>query len=107
MIKSVKHLGLSVMAMLQLAAGLAQNKTIDQRVDSVLQLMTVEEKIGQLNQYNGNWKATGPITPDGDKLTQVRKGMLGSMLNVMGVEHTRQLQEIALQSRMKIPLLFG
>ena len=33
--------------------------------------------------------------------------MLGSMLNVTGVEHTRQLQEIAMQSRLKIPLLFG
>ena len=88
-------------------AALAQRKTIDQKVDSVLKLMTLEEKIGQLNQYNGDWAATGPITPDGDKQNQVRKGMLGSMLNVTGVDHTRQLQEMAMQSRMKIPLLFG
>jgi beta-glucosidase len=82
-------------------------KTIDQRVDSVLRLMTLEEKIGQMNQYNGDWDATGPITKDGDKQDQIRKGMLGSMLNVTGVEHTRTLQEIAMQSRLKIPLLFG
>jgi beta-glucosidase len=69
--------------------------------------MTLEEKIGQMNQYNGDWDATGPITKDGDKQNQIRKGMLGSMLNVTGVEHTRQLQEIAMQSRLKIPLLFG
>lgn len=87
--------------------GLFAQKPIDQRVDSVLRLMTLEEKVGQLNQYNGDWEATGPITPDGDKQNQIRKGMVGSMLNVMGVEHTRQLQEIALQSRRKIPLLFG
>ena len=32
----------------------------EQRVDSVLKLMTLDEKIGQLNQYTGNWQATGP-----------------------------------------------
>ena len=85
----------------------AQHKTIDQKVDSVLKLMTLDEKIGQMNQYNGDWDATGPITKDGDKQNQIRKGMLGSMLNVTGVEHTRQLQEIAMESRLKIPLLFG
>jgi beta-glucosidase len=84
-----------------------QRKTIDQKVDSVLRLMTLDEKIGQMNQYNGDWDATGPITKDGDKQNQIRKGMLGSMLNVTGVEHTRTLQEIAMQSRLKIPLLFG
>ena len=85
----------------------AQRKTVDQRVDSVLRLMTLDEKIGQMNQYNGDWDATGPITNDGDKQNQIRKGMLGSMLNVTGVDHTRTLQEIAMQSRLKIPLLFG
>jgi beta-glucosidase len=86
---------------------IAQKKTIAQKVDSVLKLMTLDEKVGQMNQYNGDWDATGPITADGDKQNQIRKGMLGSMLNVTGVEHTRQLQEIAMQSRLKIPLLFG
>jgi len=87
--------------------GLGQKKTIAQKVDSVLRLMTLEEKVGQMNQYNGDWEATGPITKDGDKQNQIRKGMLGSMLNVTGVEHTRQLQQMAMQSRLKIPLLFG
>ncbi|HYC27521.1 MAG TPA: glycosyl hydrolase, partial [Chitinophagaceae bacterium] len=85
----------------------AQRKTIDQRVDSVLKLMTLEEKVGQLNQYNGDWGYTGPITEDGNKLAQIRSGQVGSMLNIMGVDHTRQLQEMAMQSRLKIPLLFG
>ena len=84
-----------------------RKKTIAQKVDSVLQLMTLEEKVGQMNQYNGDWEATGPITKDGDKQNQIRKGMLGSILNVTGVVHTRQLQEMAMQSRLKIPLLFG
>src|SRR4249919_2822818 len=86
---------------------IAQRKTIDQKVDSVLRLMTLDEKIGQMNQYNGDWDATGPITKDGDKQNQIKKGMLGSILNVTGVEHTRQLQEVAMESRLKIPLLFG
>lgn len=85
----------------------AQKKSVDKKVDSVLKLMTLEEKIGQMNQYNGDWAATGPITNDGDKQTQIKNGMVGSMLNVTGVDHTRTLQQIAMQSRMKIPLLFG
>jgi beta-glucosidase len=99
---------LYTMALLLAAMGAgAQRKTIGQRADSILQRMTLEEKVGQLNQYNGDWEATGPITPDGSKQDQIRQGLLGSMLNVVGVEHTRSLQVMAMQSRMKIPLLFG
>jgi hypothetical protein len=89
-----------------LPAGKA-GKTIDQRVDSVLKLMTLDEKVGQMNQYNGDWAATGPITKDADKQEQIRNGKVGSMLNVTGTDHTRTLQQIAMQSRLKIPLLFG
>ena len=39
---------------------------IDRKVDSVLSLMTLEEKIGQMNQYNGFWDVTGPVPKDGD-----------------------------------------
>ena len=53
--------------------------------------MTLDEKIGQMNQYNGNWAATGPIKKDRDKQEQICKGMVGSMLNVTGVGHTRML----------------
>jgi beta-glucosidase len=98
---------LTLTLLLSITAACGQKKTIAQKVDSVLHLMTLEEKVGQMNQYNGDWDATGPITKDGDKQEQIRKGMLGSMLNVTGVEHTRQLQEMAMQSRLKIPLLFG
>jgi beta-glucosidase len=76
-------------------------------LDSLIRLMTLDEKIGQMNQYSSDFAATGPITKDGDKQTQVRKGMIGSYLNVTGAERTRSLQEIAMQSRLKIPLLFG
>ena len=94
-------------ACLLLPALLPAQKTIDQKVDSVLSLMTLEEKVGQLNQYSGDWISTGPITNDGDKQNQIRRGQIGSMLNIMGTRHTRQLQEMAMQSRLRIPLLFG
>jgi beta-glucosidase len=99
----------SIILILLIATGsvTAQRKTIDQRVDSVLRLMTLEEKVGQLNQYSGEWAHTGPITADGRKQDQVRNGQLGSMLNVTGYDHTRQIQEMAMQTRLKIPLLFG
>lgn len=98
---------LSLLALSFSAFSKAQPKAIDQKVDSVLSLMTLEEKVGQLNQYSGDWISTGPITQDGDKQNQVRRGQLGSMLNIMGTRHTRLLQEMAMQSRLKIPLLFG
>jgi beta-glucosidase len=85
----------------------SQKKSVGQKVDSVLRLMTLEEKIGQLNQYNDDNKATGPVTVDNDKVGQIRKGLVGSLLNVLGTERTRSWQNIAMQSRLKIPLLFG
>ena len=69
--------------------------------------MTLEEKIGQLNQYSDDWSATGPVTVDNAKATQIKNGQVGSLLNCIGVERTASWQKIAMQSRMKIPLLFG
>ena len=97
----------SMIGLFSTHAGTAQKKSIEQRVDSVLKKMTLQEKIGQMNQYSGPWAHTGPITEQGDLLQQIRDGKLGSLLNVTGVAHTRQLQEIAMQSRLKIPLLFA
>ncbi len=85
----------------------AQPGSISKKVDSVLRLMTIEEKIGQLNQYTGDLTATGPITFSGDKPMEISAGRVGSMLNILGVAHTRQYQDLAMQSRLKIPLLFG
>ena len=85
----------------------SQSKSVDQKVDSVLRLMTLNEKIGQMNQYNDDWKATGPVTLDNDKETQIQNGEVGSLLNCMGTARVRRWQKIAMQSRLKIPLLFG
>jgi len=84
-----------------------QEKTIDRKIESLLKRMTIEEKIGQLTQYSGDWKATGPVTFKGDHKELIKAGKIGSMLNVLGTNYTRQYQEIAMQSRLKIPLLFA
>ncbi len=86
---------------------LAQTNDAYRRADSLLKLMTLNEKIGQLNQYNDDWDATGPVTVDPNKAEQVKKGEVGSLLNCVTVQRTRKWQSIAMQSRLKIPLLFG
>lgn len=86
--------------------GVAQ-QSIDQKVNALLKQMTLEEKIGQLNQYTGDNQATGPITINPNKEAEIKSGLVGSMLNILGTKYTRQYQELAMQSRLKIPLLFG
>jgi len=84
---------------------------IDKKVDSVLSLMTLQEKIGQMNQYNGFWNVTGPEPKEGDaakKYEHLRTGMVGSMLNIRGVDEVRKVQKIAVEeSRLGIPLIIG
>lgn len=81
------------------------------RINSLMAQMTLEEKIGQMNLYNGFWDFTGPAPAEGDaanKYQQLREGSVGAMLNIHGVENVRKLQEIAVnESRLGIPLLFG
>ncbi|RKS13185.1 beta-glucosidase BglX [Flavobacterium sp. 120] len=102
----MKKIGTTIL-LLVCFIGFSQQKTIDQKVNALLKQMTLEEKIGQLNQYTGNNQATGPITINPNKETEIKKGLIGSMLNVLGTKYTRQYQELAMQSRLKIPLLFG
>lgn len=87
------------------------NPAIEAKVDALLQKMTLEEKIGQMNQYNGFWNITGPAPKEGnakEKYDHLRKGLVGSVLNVTGVENVRKLQEMVMkESRLGIPLIFG
>lgn len=85
--------------------------SIDTKVDSVLKLMTLDEKVGQLNQYNGFWEVTGPSPKEGQaakKYENLKKGLVGSMINIKGVTNVKALQKIAVeQTRLGIPLIFG
>ena len=88
-----------------------KSNPLDSKVDSILKLMTLEEKVGQLNQYNGFWDITGPTPKDGQaakKYADLKNGLVGSMLNVKGVKDVRAIQKIAVEeTRLGIPLLFG
>jgi len=97
----------STVLFLVFSISFSQSKSIDLRVEALLKKMTLEEKIGQLNQYTDDWNITGPLIVNPNKEADIKAGMLGSMLNVNGVERTRKYQELAMQSRLKIPLLFG
>ncbi|MDP2068918.1 MAG: glycoside hydrolase family 3 N-terminal domain-containing protein [Lutibacter sp.] len=103
----VKKIVLSFLLLINISLVFSQQKTISQKVDALLKQMTIEEKIGQLTQYSFDWRATGPITVKRDQEEAIKNGKVGAMLNVLGSKYTRQYQEIAMQSRLKIPLLFG
>jgi beta-glucosidase len=79
-------------------------RVVEQRVNALLAQMTLEEKLGQLQQLDG--EGPGNFRPEHVEL--VRKGLLGSTLNVRGAQRTNQLQRVAVnESRLKIPVLFG
>lgn len=80
---------------------------IDERVDSVLSLMTLEEKIGQMVLYTSDWDVTGPTMRD-SYLDDIRNGHCGNIFNAHTAAYTRKLQKVAVEeSRLGIPLLFG
>ncbi len=103
----MKKLSISFIILLVSFLGFSQTNDIDQKVTELLNKMTLEEKIGQLNQYTNDANLTGPLVVNPNKEREIKDGLLGSMLNVNGADRTRKYQELAMQSRLKIPLLFG
>lgn len=97
--------------LLSCATGYSQTTVADRgiqgRIDSLLGVMTLEEKVGQLNLVGADW------TTKWNEISQrqremVRAGHLGGVLNAVGFEPTTNLQRIAVEeSRLRIPLLFG
>ena len=84
---------------------------VEPRIDALLAQMTLEEKVGQLNQYASALDLTGPAPAAGDspdRFAVLQKGWVGSLLNVTGAEATRKAQRLAVESsRLHIPLVFG
>ncbi|MEA2203982.1 MAG: beta-glucosidase [Blastocatellia bacterium] len=77
---------------------------VEQRVNALIARMTLAEKLGQLQQLDG--ESDGKFRPE--HLDLIRKGLLGSTLNVRGAQRTNQLQHVAMdESRLKIPVLLG
>ena len=88
----------------------SEEDKLSARVDSVLSLMTLDEKIGQLNQlsFGIGWGPTVKVAVPDEYKQQIREGKIGSFLNAIGAEFTYELQKVATQeSRLKIPLIFG
>lgn len=86
-------------------------KPIEERISLLMKEMTIEEKVGQMNQYNGSLDFTGPrpkSDSETEKYNHIKKGMVGSMLTVRGAAEVRAVQKMAVEeSRLGIPLIFG
>ena len=90
-----------------MAAPQADKDKMDQFIDNLMGKMTLQEKIGQLNLPVSGEIVTGQAKSS-DVAGKIRKGQVGGLFNVKGVENIREVQKIAIeQSRLKIPLLFG
>jgi beta-glucosidase len=83
------------------------SKQVNDRVEALLQQMTLDEKIGQLVQFSAGY-ATGPGASNLKYDELAERGQVGSMINVVGAEATNHYQHLAVEkSRLHIPILFG
>lgn len=94
-------------AVTAMAAPQADKGKMDKFIDNLMGKMTLQEKIGQLNLPVSGEIVTGQAKSS-DVAGKIRKGQVGGLFNVKGVDNIREVQKIAVeQSRLKIPLLFG
>jgi len=102
---------LAQLAIVSPEASGADPADVERRIDALLERMTLQEKIGQLNQYSSNFDITGPPPKEKDaraRFERIQSGLVGSMLNVTGAEATRRVQQLAVEnSRLGIPLIFA
>ena len=98
-------------ALLISAAFADDTQSTDEKVEDLLSQMTVAEKVGQVTQFSDFWDVTGPAPTEEReawKADLVKSGLIGSMLNTVGTEKVRQIQEYAVEnSRLGIPVIFG
>ncbi len=98
---------LTSFASAQTQRGWTNAPEIERRVEALLKQMTLEEKVGQLNQYSYG-TPTGPGTGRSKVEESIQRGEVGSFLNVVDPALSNRLQRVAMeQSRLKIPLIFG
>jgi beta-glucosidase len=84
----------------------AQNAKRDQFVASLIKKMTIDEKLGQLNLLVGGEATTGSVVSSNVE-SKLKAGKVGGIFSLSSPEKTRKAQELALQSRLKIPVIFG
>ncbi len=79
----------------------------DEQIDSLMALMTFEEKLGQLNLPSAGDINTGLAKSTGI-VSKIKNGQVGGLFNIRGVEKIKATQKVAVEeSRLGIPLLFG
>jgi beta-glucosidase len=87
--------------------GPQQDAAMNQYVNALMQKMTPEEKIGQLNLPSIGFDVTGPVLSQGVE-EKIKKGLVGGVFNTYTPIAVRKLQQLAVnETRLKIPLLFG
>ena len=97
-----------VIALITISCSPRQAKTASHpKVDSLMRVMTLEEKIGQTVLFTSDWSVTGPSMRD-NYLEDIRAGRCGNLLNAYTADFTREIQRIAVEeTRLGIPILFG
>src|SRR5687768_18415530 len=108
-----KLLKLSVVMVVVMMAGCSsrdveeRDRGVAHRIDSLISLMTLEEKVGQLTLFTSDYDVTGPSIRENYK-EDIKAGRVGAIFNAFGSDYTRKLQEIAVkETRLHIPLIFG
>lgn len=100
-------LAISALTSCNTSAGKGGDSEMDTFIDSLINVMTAEEKAGQLTLYTSGWDITGPVLRD-DYMDELRAGRAGNLFNAHTVDYARNLQRIAVEeTRLGIPLLFG
>lgn len=85
----------------------AQDAKMNAFINTLMSKMTLEEKIGQLNLLTpGGGIATGAVV-NNDVESKIKSGKVGGMFGTIGVDNIKRVQELAMTSRLKIPLMFG
>lgn len=92
---------IGIACLLSVAAGYAQQGNYEKEINALLSKMTLEEKIGQMNQLSY-------FETSDQLLTQIKKGEIGSLLNIINPVEVNKVQKAALEnSRLGIPLIIG
>jgi beta-glucosidase len=102
--RTVRHnTPVSSQARTQQSSAQLSPQQINAKVSSLISMMTVAEKFGQLEMAGPN----GPNGTPGDLVREAKNGQIGSVLDLVGVANINQVQQAALNSRLHIPLIFG
>ncbi len=79
----------------------------ERKADSIIRLMTLDEKIGQMSLFTSDMSSTGPTIRD-DYVDLIKEGKVGAVFNAFTVDFVKELQKIAVdETRLHIPLIFG